>query len=119
MLEEIKKIQGINHTEFDSMINTWIDSAKLDLISIGIVNTLVNTNNPDNLIKTAIITYVLSFLDVQNSEMYAKSYRLQKDNLRHYGSYNGNATHVVLTPESTPVPTTEEVEEEPIEVEGN
>lgn len=118
MLEEIKKIQGINHTEFDSMINTWIDSAKLDLISIGIVNTLVNTNNPDNLIKTAIITYVLSFLDVQNSEMYAKSYRLQKDNLRHYGSYNGNNTYVVLeTP--TPVQTNTEVEEDTTEVEGS
>ena len=64
MLEEIKKIQGINHDEFDSMINTWIESAKLDLKSIGIVNTLVD--NPNSLIKTAIITYVLSFLDVTN-----------------------------------------------------
>ena len=118
MLEEIKKIQGINHTEFDSMINTWIDSAKLDLISIGIVNTLVNTNNPDNLIKTAIITYVLSFLDVQNSEMYAKSYRLQKDNLRHYGAYNGTSEEIVIdTP--TPVQPTEEVSEETTEVEGS
>lgn len=85
MLEEIKKIQGINHDEFDSMINTWIDSAKLDLISVGIVNTKVN--NPDKLIQTAIITYVLSFLDVVNSEMYANSYNLQKDKLRHTTEY--------------------------------
>ena len=62
MLEEIKKIQGINHNEFDDMINTWIESAKYDLKGIGIVNTLVD--NPNSLIKTAIITYVLSFLDV-------------------------------------------------------
>ena len=85
MLEKIKKIQGICHNDFDDMINTWILSAKLDLISVGIVNTLVN--NPDSLIETAIITYVLSFLDVVNSELYANSYAIQKDTLRHLQSY--------------------------------
>lgn len=85
MLEKIKKIQGISHNEFDDMITTWIESAKLDLISIGIVNTLVN--NPDSLVETAIITYVLSFIDVVNSELYANSYALQKDTLRHITSY--------------------------------
>lgn len=90
MLNEIKKIQGINHTEFDTMINSWIDSAKLDLKSIGIVDTLVD--NPNALVQTAIITYVLSFLDVDNSELYANSYLLQKDVLRHTGEFNGNRT---------------------------
>ena len=85
MLEEIKKIQGINHTEFDTMISSWIDSAKLDLKSIGIVDALVDT--PNALIQTAIITYVLSFLDVVNAEMYAQSYALQKDVLRHTTEY--------------------------------
>lgn len=89
MLDEIKKIQGINHTEFDTMINTWIESAKLDLKSIGIVSTLVD--NPDSLVKTAIITYVLSFIDVPNSEMYARSYSLQKDVLRHLEEYSWGA----------------------------
>lgn len=85
MLDEIKKIQGINHTEFDTMINTWISAAQLDLKGIGIVDTLVD--NPDSLVKTAIITYVLSFLDVVDSELYAKSYALQKDVLRHTKEY--------------------------------
>ena len=85
MLEEIKKIQGINHTDFDTMINSWIDSAKLDLKSIGIVDTLVD--NPNALVQTAIITYVLSFLDVDNSELYGNSYLLQKDVLRHTKEY--------------------------------
>lgn len=85
MLEEIKKIQGINHTDFDTMINTWINSAKLDLKSIGIVSTLID--NPDDLIKNAIINYVLSFLDVVNSDMYAKSYSLMKDQIRHTKEY--------------------------------
>lgn len=85
MLDEIKKIQGINHTDFDTMITTWIESAKLDLKSIGIVSTLVD--DPDSLLKTAIITYVLSFIDVVNAEMYAKSYSIQKDVLRHLAEY--------------------------------
>ena len=85
MLEKIKKIQGITHNEFDTTIQMWIDAAKLDLKSVGIVNTLVN--NPDSLVETAIITYVLSFLDVVNSELYANSYMYQKDALRHTKEY--------------------------------
>lgn len=85
MLDEIKKIQGINHTEFDSMINSWIESAKLDLKSIGIASSKVDV--PDDFVKTAIITYVLSFIDVPNSEMYSKSYSMQKDVLRHLEDY--------------------------------
>ena len=85
MLGEIKKIQGINHNEFDSMITTWINAAKLDLQSIGIVDTLIDS--PDELLQTAIITYVLSQLDVVNAELYSNSYSLQKDVLRHLGEY--------------------------------
>ena len=89
MLEEIKKIQGINHNDFDNMINIWIEAGKLDLKSIGIVDTLVD--NPDSLIKTAIITYVLSHLDVVNADLYMNSYALQKDVLRHtFEYYEGN-----------------------------
>lgn len=89
MLDEIKKIQGINHNEFDTMINTWIEAAKLDLINIGIVDKYVSM--PNSLVKTAIITYVLSFLDVVNSDLYANSYALQKDVLRHSTGYITNA----------------------------
>ncbi len=85
MLDKIKKIQGINHDEFDETINVWIQAAKLDLKSIGIVDTFINGS--DSLIQTAIITYVLSFLDVANAELYANSYSLQKDVLRHTTEY--------------------------------
>lgn len=88
MLDNIKKIQGINHTEFDDMISTWINAAKLDLKSIGIVSTLVD--NPNSLVEAAIINYVLMFLDdPKYSEMYAKCYSLQKDVLRHTTEYIG------------------------------
>jgi len=85
MLDEIKKIQGINHDDFDSMITLWIEAAELDLKGIGIVDTLID--NPNSLVKNAIITYVLSFLDVTNAELYSNSYALQKDVLRHTGEY--------------------------------
>lgn len=85
MLEEIKKIQGITHNDFDTIIQSYIDSAKMDLKAIGIAETKVDKE--DDLIKTAIFTYVLSFLDVNNSEMYSNSYALQKDVLRHLGEY--------------------------------
>ena len=85
MLEEIKKIQGINHSDFDNMITIWIEAAVLDLKGIGIVDTLVD--NPNSLVKNAIITYVLSFLDVTNAELYTNSYALQKDVLRHTTEY--------------------------------
>lgn len=87
MLNKLKMIQGINHNDFDDIITLWINAAKLDLKSIGIVSTLVD--NPDNLVETAIMTYVLSFLDVDNAEMYSKSYSLQKDVLRHLTEYIG------------------------------
>ena len=92
MLEKIKKIQGITHTEFDTTIEMWIDAAKLDLKSVGIVNAFVD--NPDSLVETAIITYVLSFLDVVNSELYANSYFLQKDALKHTKEYIGVANGI-------------------------
>lgn len=85
MLEEIKKIQGISHNDFDTIIQNYIDSCKLDLKAIGIAEEKVNIK--DKLIYTAILTYVLSFLDVNNSEMYSNSYNLQKDVLRHLSEY--------------------------------
>ena len=85
MLEKIKKIQGISHDEFDEIIEMWIEAGKQDLESVGIVNALVES--PDSLIETAIITYVLSFIDVANSELYANSYMYQKDALRHTKEY--------------------------------
>ena len=85
MLDEIKKIQGINHDDFDSMITLWIEAAELDLKGIGIVDTLID--NPNSLVKNAIITYVLSFLDVNNAILYSNSYAIQKDVLRHTTEY--------------------------------
>ena len=85
MLEKIKLIQGITNDDFDETIEMWIDAAKLDLKSVGIVDALVES--PDSLIEAAIVNYVLGCMDVQNSEMYSNSYMYQKDALRHTKEY--------------------------------
>ncbi len=86
MLEEIKKIQGINHCEFDDTITMWINAGKQELINIGINEELVSSDS-DDLIKSTVICFVLSQLDIANSEMYSNSYSLMKDTLRHVGAY--------------------------------
>ena len=85
ILQKLKKIQGITLDEFDDTIQMWIDAGKQDLKRIGIVNALVD--NPDSLVETAIITYVLCQLDVVNKEMYENSYSYQLDTLRHIKEY--------------------------------
>jgi len=85
MLDEIKKIQGISHNEFDNIIKSYIKASSLDLKSVGINKEKVDID--DSLIHTARITYVLSMLDVANSEMYQNSYRMQKNVLRHLTEY--------------------------------
>lgn len=89
MLDKIKAIQGINHNDFDDTITMWINAGKQELINIGIDSVKVNSNN-DDLINSTIICFVLSQLDVVNSEMYSNSYALMKDTLRHIEGYMAN-----------------------------
>lgn len=85
MLEQIKKIMGINNNEFDTIIENYIGSAKLDLEMVGIEKSKIIES--DELIYSAIVSYVMSFIDVDNSELYFNAYVLQKDALRHYKEY--------------------------------
>lgn len=89
MLEKIKAIQGINHNDFDDTITMWINAGKQELINIGIDSVKVNSE-ADDLINSTIICFVLSQLDVVNSEMYSNSYALMKDTLRHVIGYMAN-----------------------------
>lgn len=85
MLEDIKKMQGINNTDFDVIIKNYIDSAKLDLEMVGIDKSKIVES--DKLIYSAIISYVKSFIDIDNSELFSSAYALQKDTLRHITYY--------------------------------
>jgi len=85
MLNDIKKINGIYNDEFDSIIESYIQSAKKDLESVGISKSKIM--ELDALIKPAIISYVQSFIDIDNSELHLNSYALQKDAIRHMEEY--------------------------------
>ena len=91
MLNDIKKMLGINNSDFDSMIKNYIESARLDLEMIGIDKSKINQE--DELIYSAIVSYVKSFIDVDNSELYANAYNLQKDTLRHIEEYQNNGIY--------------------------
>ena len=45
MLEKIKKIQGINNEDFDTIIDGYISSCKLDLKAIGIAKDKINSSD--------------------------------------------------------------------------
>lgn len=86
MLNDIKKILGINHTQFDFIYQTYIEAGKRDLIEAGIVSTKVVESDP--LIYSALVSFVLSMCDTYEfREMSANAYALQKDQLRHYSDY--------------------------------
>lgn len=86
MLNDIKKILGINNTQFDTIIQSFIETGKMDLIESGIVSTKVVET--DKLIYSALVSFVLSMMDTyEYRESSANAYALQKDQLRHYQDY--------------------------------
>lgn len=91
MLNDIKKMLGINNNDFDSIINNYIESARLDLEMIGIDKSKIMEE--DELIYSAIVNYVKSCIDVDNSELYINAYNLQKDTLRHIEEYQDNGIY--------------------------
>lgn len=88
MTTDIKKLLGItNTTTFDSIIDTYVQAAKIDLISVGVLQSVVESEPTDPLVYSAIVSYCLSLLDSEHAELYANAYALQKDTMRHLGAY--------------------------------
>ena len=90
MLDDVKKLLGINHSEYDSIISGFIRSGKEDLASVGIALSLIDTvetETPVELIKTAVLTYVLSHVDEDNKSGLSESYDKQKDSLRRMAAF--------------------------------
>lgn len=88
MLNDVKKILGIYSDSLDPIIQAYILGAKMDLQMAGILTEQINESDP--LIYSAIVSYVLSNIDTyEYRELSADSYSKQKDQLRHYGKYNG------------------------------
>lgn len=87
MLNEIKKVLGLNNDEFNDLISNYILSAKADLKSVGIASSKLIDGSEDPTVKVAIQTYVQSLFDVVNSEKLNAAYELQKDNMRKKAEY--------------------------------
>ena len=88
MQDDIKKVLGINNTQFDTIITNFINAGKKDLIESGIVEAKVV--DTDALIYSALMSFVLSMIDTyEYRELSANAYALQKDQLRHYQDYTG------------------------------
>lgn len=88
MLDDIKKVLGLNNTQFDTLLQTFINAGKKDLIEAGIVEAKVVETDP--LIYSALISFVLAMMDTyEYRELSANAYALQKDQLRHYQDYIG------------------------------
>lgn len=92
MLTDIKKINGINNDDFDTIIESYIASAKLDLEMVGIDKS--NIKEDDKLIYSAIVSYVQSFIDVERHDLHLNAYALQKDALRHYPKYQKSSEEI-------------------------
>lgn len=90
MLNDLKKILGINNTDFDNYIEELILSAIEDLSSVGIAYT-----TDSSLIKVAIQTYVKAQFDEHNRVELQNSYDIQKDNLRKKEDYQGESEEYV------------------------
>lgn len=82
MLELLKKILGLTSTEFDDVIQAYIDACWRDLESIGVT---IDTTDP--LLITTCVFYVRGSFDVENFDTYMMAYERQKDYLRKCGDY--------------------------------
>lgn len=88
MLNDLKKMLGINNTEFDTIITMYINSALADLTQVGVNVGTTTPTVSDPLIYSAVCSYVMGNLDTTYGEMYMNTYALQKDSLRHYSEYS-------------------------------
>lgn len=84
-----KTVLRISHTKLDDEILRLIQTARRDLIRVGVKPAVANSES-DLLVDQAIVTYCLMNLteSERKAELYQKSYESQIDGLRkHRGNY--------------------------------
>lgn len=89
MLEAVKKTLRITHTKLDDRIQDTIESARAEMIRLGILAYKAE-NDSDPLIRDAIETYcqMKYTKDPKKREMFEKSWCTQVDGLRKSRKYN-------------------------------
>lgn len=89
MLEAVKKSLRITHTKLDDSILDTIETARAELIRLGIL-VYKAEDDTDPLIREAIKTYCqMQYTDDEKKhEMFYKSWEVQVDGLRKSRTYN-------------------------------
>lgn len=90
LLDDVKLALRISNTAYDSEVADLIEGARMDLIQSGVSSKVaMETDNPDPLIKRAIVLYAKAHfgLDAPDSERYLESYILLKMHLSQAGDY--------------------------------
>jgi uncharacterized phage protein (predicted DNA packaging) len=88
MLEAVKKTLRITHTKLDDSIQDTINTARAELIRLGILASKAE-DDEDPLIRDAIKTFCqMSYTDDEKKrEMFYKSWEVQADGLRKSSGY--------------------------------
>lgn len=90
MLEKVKEILRISNNSFDTEITDLIDSAKADLLLVGILQSKIDAIDTDPLIQRAVIVYCKANFGLENPD-YEKNLQ----------AYNSLKNHLSLTAEYT------------------
>ena len=92
MLEAVKETLRITHTKLDDSIQDTINTARAELIRLGILASKAEDDN-DPLIRDAIKTFCqMKYTgDVKKQEMFYKSWEVQVDGLRKSRMYKTKA----------------------------
>ena len=88
LTEDVKTALRISHTKLDDDISKKIESAKAEMVRLGVSLSKANDES-DPLISEAIITYVRRDYeeDPVKNEMFTKSWESQVDGLRKSTGY--------------------------------
>lgn len=88
LLDDVKRELRISSTAFDTEVLDLIESAKMDLMQSGIVETKIVETDP--LIKRAIVFYCKAYFGYDNpdAERFYESYRMLETHLALSGDYN-------------------------------
>ncbi|MCK0471397.1 head-tail connector protein [Halalkalibacter sp. APA_J-10(15)] len=97
LIDEVKTALRISssNTVFDGEVQGLIDTAKIDLVQAGVLETKVNPDPPDEpdaIIKRAIITYAKANFGYDNpdADRFQLAYVSLKQHLSLYGGYKAS-----------------------------
>ena len=83
LIDTVKAALRISHNELDNEISRLIDTAKEDLIRVGVPCDIV-LGERDSLVTQAVVTFVLMTMteDATLMDKYQRAYEIQADGLR-------------------------------------